>query len=154
MLEFKTYRNSTMNQNTQRFITNVFMELSNRDSFHTNLQLMYNNSLHFQTIPYDICTRKQLRDINKKAFSTNKKLIVQGDIHSNHHASGVLIDAETGQRVFTEDTYIRVKDVDTNEIFHILLNPPKINHLKPILYYFKSGCGRPSHVIPPIYNFY
>jgi hypothetical protein len=151
MLEFKTFRGATCDEYTQQFIMNVFHELSNHNSFYTNLQLIYNNALHFQTIPVDICTYRALNSINRKVFSQNKNLIIQGDIHSNNHVSGVLVDAETGRNLFVEDTYIRVKDVETNEIFHILLTPPKLSSPKPYMYYLSPGCSKPTFFIPPTF---
>jgi hypothetical protein len=153
MLEFKTYRNSTIDEYNKQFITYVFSELGNHNSYYTTLQLIYNNDLHFQTIPFSICTFRQLTNLSKKAFSNTKKLIIQGTIHSNHHASGVLIDAEYGNRLFTEDTYIRVKDEETNDIYHILLNPPQVSKPRPIFYLLKPGCNKPGYFIPPTFNF-
>jgi hypothetical protein len=151
MLEFKTYRSSTMNEYSKQFIISVFHELTNHNSFYTNLQLIYNNSLHFQTIPSNICTYRALNNITRKVFSPNKKLIIQGDIHNNHHVSGVLVDSETGHNLFVEDTYIRVKDEETNEIYHILLNPPKLSRPRPYMYYLANGCSKPTFFIPPTF---
>lgn len=152
MIEFKTYRNSSMNEYNKQFIMYVFSEFADHNSYYTNLQLIYNNALHFQTIPYNICSYSQLNALSKKAFSNTKNLIIQGDIHSNHHVSGVLMDSHSGNKLFVEDTYIRVKDTETNDIFHILLNPPQIKPVE-IMYLLNPSCNKPKYFIHPTYQF-
>lgn len=152
MLEFKTFRGASMNEYNQIFIRDVFKQLSDPNSFYTNLQIIYNNSHHFQTVPFDLCTTREINSIAKKANSTSKTLVVQGNIHTNHHSSGVLVDAYSGRKLFVEDTYIRIKDNETSYLFHVLVNPPKINH--PVyLFNPKQGCNVPSYFIPPMFNF-
>jgi hypothetical protein len=153
VLQFKTFRGANLNQNEQDFITNVFQQFMDDNSFYTTLQILYNNSLHFQSVPNNICSFKQLRHLSRKASSTNQNLTVQGNVHDNYHTSGALVNYSTNQHLLVKDIYIRLKDEETSEMYHILLSTPIIQQPIAFQYLQSYNCDNPNYFIPPTFAF-
>lgn len=148
MIEFVPHHGGALSDSEKEFIMNVFEQLISPDSYYTTLQLIYNNSTHFTTVPFDICTFQQIKLLVKNAFSRTRKLTINGTIHHNHHRSGILYDYHTKHGLFVEDTYIRVTD-NMGVKYHILLNPPKIHSAKLYEFYAAQQCDIPHYFIPP-----
>lgn len=152
MIEFEKFRGRELSSREKQFVTNLLINLKNKKDYYTNLQVIYNNSVHFTTVNFSVCSFADLKHISKISTSASHALIVHGDIHKNNHASGLLIDAYTNQTMFVEDTYIRIK-ID-GEIQHILVGPPKIKRARPYYFNYQSQhCDAPSYMIPPVFEF-
>ncbi len=145
-IRFVEYRGQTMSHRDQMLINNLFKQLTNQSSYFTNLQVTYNNSDHFVTVPYNLCDRDVISKLGESALSPEHVIVVQGSIHTNHHVSNMLLDIY-GNGLLAQDTYIRV--VYDGKIHHVLMQPPKI---KPVPYMMSLSyqCPIPQFIIPPI----
>lgn len=149
MLEFVSHQNNIMNIEEKQFVINLFEELLHRNSFYTNLQLLYNTKQHFSTVPYSVCSFGEIKTLGKIAFSNQFKLKVHGTIHSNHHTSGVLYNLKN-EKIFVKDTYISISDYHNNR-YHILVKPPKLSIFQNYNYISSENCEDASFFIPPYF---
>lgn len=150
MIEFVNSRGNTMSHSERDFIMHVFEQLYDEKSYYTTLQVTYNNSLHFTTVPFNICTLRNIFNIAKSALSSNKVIRVNGTIHHNNHISGMLLDANTGEKIFVEDTYINITD-SYGLTYHILINPPKMYNIVRFNIIQSENCETPLYFIPPTF---
>lgn len=130
MIRFKPFKNILMTSYDQQKIINMFYYLQFPNSFVTNIQKLYNNSLHFSTVSceYDLCTDNQLSQLVQKANSQSDEIIVEGIRHSNIHASYIIRNLYTNQPEICKDTYIRIRDPLSMRCYHIITNIPEIRH--------------------------
>jgi hypothetical protein len=130
MLEFKSYKGTIASDVEQQFIRNVFKDLENPHSFYTALQISYNNNKHFG---YSFNGLDILYLIEK--FNSDHDIVeVKGQIHTNSHSTKLLVNAYTGNQLFVTDTYIQVSIPSSGNIYHILLQPPKLHNLEYWVY--------------------
>lgn len=149
MLEFVGHNGNNMNIEQKQFVINIFEQLLHKDSYYTNLQLLYNNKDHFVTVPFSICSFIELKTLGKIAFSNRFKLKIHGTIHYNHHVSGVLYDLKN-RKMFVKDTYITISDYHDNK-YHILIKAPKLQSLQNYNYISSNNCENALYFIPPYF---
>jgi len=145
---FREYRHRMLSHDDQRAVKKILTTLDSRNSYHADLQLLYNNADHFTTVNFSICTREQLQDIARAARSRTEIIEVQGDVHENFHVSGVVRNAFTNKGLPVYDSYIRVKF--RGHLYHVLLHPPRLAAYEYFSVMMMHGCEPPSRIIPPI----
>ena len=152
VIKFSDFRNNRMSAENRELIEYILLaEFNNPDSYYSTLQILYNNPLHFNSpnANFGICTYENLKQIHNIAISKNDVIEIQGDVHSNHHSSAVLIKYPEQQPMFVEDTYIRCR-VSGGPIIHIMVKPPTIDKFCPYRIYFHKYCDNVSALIAPI----
>lgn len=138
MLEFKSYKGAMASDVEQQFIRNVLKTLENPYSFYAALQMTYNNNNHFGHSFIGLNISHLIEKINSKYDTVE----VKGQMHTNSHLTRLLVNAYTGNPLFVTDTYIQVS-IDS-QIYHILLQQPKLHNLEYWLY-----LGNYNNFIPP-----
>jgi hypothetical protein len=150
MIEFKEYRGNKLTKPEEDFIIDIFNNLQYADSYHYNLQLIYNNSTHFTTVSsnFNLCTAKSINNILDIVYHDTEILTVIGNIHHNSHTSHLLFNANNHRPMFVEDTYIKLQDSEGNK-YHFLINPPRLT--PPGLYYIYNNdeCDDSTFFISP-----
>lgn len=145
---FTEYRGQKIRSNQIRaMITTILQSLGNVYSYHSNLQMIYNNEEHFTTVPFRVCNIEDLQRLAYAAYSNNETVVVQGTIHQNFHASGVVLNAKTHERMPVYDTYIRAFYNGTT--IHILIEPPSVASPQPYILRAVTSCHQPLHIIYP-----
>jgi hypothetical protein len=131
-------------ENEKQIIERLFYELQFDNSYYTTLQLTYNNNRHFTTVGADknLCTYEILSDLGNIAQSEDETIFIEGTIHSNYHASGVLFERELYEQgikrpLFVKDTYIRIS-LDNMNFMHLLITPPNIEENVDYIFYNDS----------------
>jgi hypothetical protein len=123
MLVFRKFKGQIASTYEQQFIESVINQLEDPNSFYSILQYSYNNNIHFSGSYNGLYNIKELI---KKIKSPRDTIEVKGQIHTNFHSSRLLVDWNTGQGLFVTDTYIQIHDGVS--VYHILLQPPKLNN--------------------------
>lgn len=147
-VEFVPFRGQTISENRKAEIRRILRSLDDLASYHANLQLIYNNPEHFQTVPFRVCNFDILQELASVARSRTESITVQGDIHQNFHASGIVINPMNHHKIPVYDTYIRLKL--NGHTVHILLYPPTIATPQVYIVKVAQGCNPPMYIIPPI----
>lgn len=129
-VKFVEYRGTYMNQCEQDKIMYILSSLGEMNSYFCNLQLIYNNPIHFQTISASLCDMNLLQEIAYNAQTGDCEIVVQGVVHENFHMSGMIYDMG-GMCLSVYDTYIRV--LYKGNLLHILVEPPRL--VKNQMYY-------------------
>lgn len=139
-----------MGVHEQQKVISLLSAIGNPDNYYCNLQLMYNNKMHFTTVNSGICNKALLKDISDAVMGTDEELVVQGTIHENFHESGIILDLAE-KRLPVYDTYIRM--LYKGQIMHILVQPPRL--ARNTLYIYDIGalmgcgyCDMPHMMIP------
>lgn len=147
-VEFVPFRGQTIPNYRKSEIRKILRSIDNSSSFHANLQLIYNNPEHFQTVPFRVCSFEDLQQLAAVARSRTESVTIQGDIHQNFHASGIVINPQNFHKIPVYDTYIRVKL--NGQLIHILLYPPTIATPQDYIVNLSHNCDNPMFIIPPI----
>ena len=139
-----------MGEHEQKKVISLLGAVGNPENYYCNLQLLYNNNIHFTTVNFGVCNKALLKDISDTAMGMDEELVVQGTIHENFHESGIILDL-TGKRLPVYDTYIRV--LYKGHIMHILVQPPRLTRNMLYIYdidvLMNSGyCDMPHMMIP------
>ena len=150
-IEFKKHvpQSPDISQEFINFVYNFFHNLSFNGSYERNLQLMYNNGLHFQTVRFSLCSNGVINHLLNDIYNPNILFHVLGEVHENNHSSGVIVD-ENMNMVFVEDKYFKIMNMETREIHHLLVNPPKLHN--PYLnysFFYSDECDYPEQIIYP-----
>ena len=140
-------------QNDKHDITLVLHDLMQPYSKFANINVIYNNTLHYNRpdIP-PICDFSALYDIGMTSYSTEPSdmIIVDRGIHTNHHMSNIVVDMENNP-LLTMDTYFSFSFINYPENrFHIYILPPSIEEVKYMLM-LNSCCDIPQMILPPIF---
>ena len=142
-IHFDEYRGQTTNQLEKKFLIDFIKQVKHSNSYSSQLQMLYNNKEHFNTIDISLCKYSQLREIVKE----DTDIYIQGNIHENYHTSNILVDRATLQPLFVKDSYIRFRD-SFGTIRHILVYPPEINTMNYLVKH-PYNCDRFIYLITP-----
>jgi hypothetical protein len=148
MIEFRKFKQEEMDENDKQYVEEFFNSLCDPNSFAYNLNMLYNNSQHFNKNLPNLCTHQQLCEIS------NYDIIIEGSIHSNYHTSSTIYNMTSGSPVFVEDEYVRFRVNGSNVVQHMLVNSPKISNGSLQYQYqyqlmFNENCGYLYHIIYP-----
>lgn len=146
-IEFVQFRGQIVPTYRHSEIRKILRSLDNPNSYHANLQMIYNNEQHFQTVPFRVCNFEILQEIASVARSRSETIIVQGDVHRNFHASGIIINPLNQHKIPVYDTYISIKY--NGRTIHILMHPPTVATPQPNIVKFDYTCTRAQYFIPP-----
>lgn len=147
-VEFVPFRGHTIPANRHSEIRGILRSLDDPRSYHCNLQMIYNNAQHFQTVPFQVCNLETLSELATAARSRSETITVQGDVHQNFHTSGIIVNYNNHHRIPVYDSYIRLRY--NGHTIHILIHPPKIAIPQPYIVKGNSACTRAMLFIPPM----
>lgn len=145
-IEFREFATHKLEKTNHDDIKNALLNCLDNTYFHW-LNIIYNNSRHFNNMSYNYDINKFLKEIHQIANSPNDKLVVMGGIHTDtgHASSLILYNPKSNVRkalekdvgnTYVSDTYIRfsielksprrLSVLIPGQIYHFLVNNPSI----------------------------
>jgi hypothetical protein len=143
-IEFIKFANHTLEKRYHGDIKEALLNCLNDNTYYHWLNIVYNNSNHFNNMSYNYDITKLLKEVHQIANSPGDKLVVMGGIHQDtgHSSSLVLYNpsakrtASGARDAYVSDTYIRFRIelksprklsvLIPGQIFHFLVNNPII----------------------------
>lgn len=144
-IEFREFANHKLEKKHHEDIQGALLNCLENTYYHW-LNIVYNNSHHFNNMSYNYDINKMLKEVHQIANSPGDKLVVMGGIHQDtgHSSSLVLYNpnakrasgANGARDAYVSDTYIRfaielksprkLSVLIPGQIFHFLVNNPII----------------------------
>lgn len=148
MIQFIPYKGVEMNSYEKNLILTIFGQLSDVNSFYSNLQYIYNNynhTLHNRSI----CSYFDINSLLDLAHDPVKNLQIEGSIHYNYHISNILLSTVDYAPLFVKDTYIRMR-YPNNKVYHLFVSEPTTQ--EPAIIKLNPICPIPVYLIFPVVN--